>query len=216
MRFIFLGAPGVGKGTQAAVLSRKYRIPHIATGNLLRWAVSEKTPVGLEAQAYIEAGKLVPDHVIIALVRDRLSEPDAESGYILDGFPRTIAQGEALDAMLLKKGQQIDRVFYFVLDDAAIMERIVGRRSCPKCQAVYHAAFNPPPREGVCACGMPLVQRKDDRPETVKARLATYRDETVPLIRYYREEGRLVEVPAGGTLEAVRRLLDNAFQECVS
>lgn len=203
MRLVFLGPPGVGKGTQAEKLSKEYRIPHIATGDMLRTAMAKKTPVGLEAKSYIDAGKLVPDDVIINLVAERLKEPDTKVGYILDGFPRTIKQAEALSEILKKNRQGIDRVLYFDLNEEELVKRIAGRRSCPACQKVYHTSFNPPPQEGTCSCGTALVQRKDDRPETVKARLIVYRNETAPLIQHYREQDLLTQIDADAEVEAV-------------
>lgn len=203
MRLIFLGPPGVGKGTQAEKLSKEYRIPHIATGDMLRTAMAKKTPVGLEAKSYIDAGKLVPDDVIINLVAERLKEPDTSAGYVLDGFPRTIKQAEALSKILKENRQGIDRVLYFDLNEEELVKRIAGRRSCPSCQKVYHTSFNPPPQEGICSCGTALVQRKDDRTETVKARLVVYRNETSPLIQHYREQGLLSQIEADAGVDAV-------------
>jgi adenylate kinase len=203
MRLVFLGPPGVGKGTQAETLSKEYRVPHIATGDMLRTAMAKRTPVGLEAKSYIDAGKLVPDDVIINLVAERLKEPDTAAGYILDGFPRTIKQAEALSEILRRDRQGIDRVLYFDLNEEELVKRIAGRRSCPACQKVYHMSFNPPPQEGTCSCGTALVQRKDDRPETVKARLVVYRNETAPLIQHYREQGLLSQIDADAGVEAV-------------
>ncbi|TAK05455.1 MAG: adenylate kinase [Candidatus Manganitrophaceae bacterium] len=214
MRLVFLGPPGVGKGTQAERLSKQYRVPHIATGDILRAAMANKTPVGLEAKSYIDAGKLVPDDVIINIIRERLKEHDTKEGYILDGFPRTIKQGEALSKTLEQSGEKIDRALYFELPEEELVKRIAGRRSCPACKKVYHTAFNPPPQEGVCTCGTALVQRKDDRPETVKERLAVYRNETAPLIQYYKERGLLSQIDADQSVEAVaKRVQDAIFQK---
>jgi adenylate kinase len=210
MRLIFLGAPGVGKGTQAAVLSQEWGIPQIATGNILRTAVTRQTTVGLEAKSYIDAGKLVPDDVIVRIVRERLQNPDAALGYILDGFPRTIQQAEALSEMLSEGGEKLDRVVYFDLSDGVLVDRIAGRRSCSVCQQVYHVSYNPPPN-GVCACGALLVQRKDDLPETVKARLNVYRRETAPLIQHYTHQMILSRVDAThGIAEVTRQVREAA------
>lgn len=211
MRLIFLGPPGVGKGTQAERLSKRYRLPHIATGDILRAAMAKKTPVGLEAKSYIEAGKLVPDDVIINIIRERLKEPDTKAGYILDGFPRTIKQAEALSKALEESNEKIDRALYFELGEEDLVKRIAGRRSCPACQAVYHTIFNPPPQEGVCKCGTALVQRKDDRPETVKERLAVYRNETAPLIDYYKNRGLLSQIDADAGVEDVTKRVQDAI-----
>ena len=216
MRYVFLGAPGAGKGTQAAIFSKQYKIPHIATGDLLREAICEKKLIGLSAKSYIDAGKLVPDKVIIDLMKDRLSELDAHLGYILDGFPRTLAQGEALAKVIDQGKQKIDRVIYFVLDESVLLERIIGRRSCPSCQSVYHLLYNRPERDGVCKCGVVLVQRKDDRPETVKARLKIYHSDTIPLVNYYKKRGLLVEIKADVPLEEVSNAIDAVFLECAA
>lgn len=212
MKVVFLGPPGVGKGTQAARFSERHHLPHIATGDLLRKALAEKTEVGLKARSFIEAGHLVPDDVIIQLMIDRLEAPDAASGYILDGFPRTIAQAKALTRVLEEKGVQLDRVVYFSLDDAILKERIVGRRSCPSCHTIYHVIYRRPPHEGLCACGNELIQRKDDTEETVAKRLIVYREETEPLIAYYKTQGLLTQIDAGGTLDEVAESLERTFQ----
>jgi adenylate kinase len=213
MRLVFLGPPGVGKGTQASKLSKEYGVPHIATGDILRAAMARKTPVGLEAKSYIDSGKLVPDGVIINIIRERLNEPDTKKGYILDGFPRTIKQGEALTKMLEQNREKVDRVIYFYLNEDELVKRIAGRWSCPSCQKVYHTINNPPKRDGVCECGAALVQRKDDRPETVKERLAVYRNETSPLIQYYEGQGILSKIEAGGTVDEVSEKVGSAFQK---
>lgn len=216
MRLVFLGPPGVGKGTQAAKLSKEHQVPHIATGDILRTAMSKKTPVGLEAKSYIDSGKLVPDDVIINIIRERLKEPDTQRGYILDGFPRTIKQGEALSKMLDQSREKIDRVVYFHLNEDELVKRIAGRWGCPSCQKVYHMINNPPQREGICECGAALVQRKDDRPDTVKERLAVYRNETSPLIQYYEGQGLLSKIEADGTVDEVSQKVEGAFQKSSS
>ena len=188
MRLILLGAPGAGKGTQAEILSRELQIPTISTGNILRAAVKAGTKVGLEAKAFMEAGKLVPDAVIIGILRERLAEPDCAGGYILDGVPRTIPQAEAMEEM----GIAIDFALSIEVDDAVIVERMSGRRTCKNCSTTFHIVNNPPKVEGVCDnCGGELTIRKDDAPETVLARLETYHRETEPLKAFYEARGKL-------------------------
>ena len=188
MRLILLGAPGAGKGTQAEILSRELQIPTISTGNILRAAVKAGTKVGLEAKAFMEAGKLVPDAVIIGILRERLAEPDCAGGYILDGVPRTIPQAEAMEEM----GIAIDFALSIEVDDAVIVERMSGRRTCKNCSTTFHIVNNPPKVEGVCDnCGGELSIRKDDAPETVLARLETYHRETEPLKAFYEARGKL-------------------------
>ena len=188
MKLILLGAPGAGKGTQADVLSRKLGIPTISTGNILRAAVKNGTPVGLRAKAYMESGNLVPDEVIIGIIQERLAEADCRNGYILDGMPRTIAQAEALRAAQI----DIDAALSLEVPDEVIERRMTGRRTCPNCGATYHVEANPPKEAGVCdVCGSELTIRKDDQPETVKSRLKVYHVETEPLIEFYGKRGKL-------------------------
>lgn len=204
MRLILLGAPGAGKGTQAEILSKELNIPSISTGNILRAAMKNGTPVGLEAKSYVEAGKLVPDEVIIGIIKDRLAEPDCEKGYILDGVPRTIAQAEALE----EAGIKFDHVVSMEVADATIMERMSGRRVCSKCGASYHVVAVPPKVEGVCdVCGGELVVRKDDKPETVQNRLAVYHRETEPLKDFYHERGVFYPVEDMGSVEATSKAI---------
>ena len=206
MRLILLGAPGVGKGTQGDRLAAKYHRPKISTGDILREAVRNKTPLGLEAKACMDQGKLVPDAVVIGIVRDKLGEPVCAKGFLLDGFPRTVPQAEELGAILQAKGLKLDRVVNIAVPREDIVRRLTGRRSCPKCQAVFHVEFSPPKREGVCdRCGGELVQRSDDRRETVKNRLAVYEEQTAPLIAYYRQRGLLSDVDGAGTVEQVQQ-----------
>ncbi|MFQ5579825.1 MAG: adenylate kinase [Nitrospiria bacterium] len=205
MRLLFLGAPGVGKGTQAQVLAKHYAVPHIAMGDIIREAMRRETPVGLEAKAYVEKGQLVPDEVVINVIRDRLREGDAQKGYILDGFPRTIRQGEALSEILAQEEAKIDCVVNFHVDEETLIQRISGRRTCPSCGKVYHLVHRPPVHEGQCDCGTELVQRKDDRPETVKSRLCVYKEETAPLIAYYKNKGDLQDIEAYGTVEDISK-----------
>ena len=198
MKLILLGAPGAGKGTQAEILCDKLGIPTISTGNILRAAVKDGTPMGQKAKSYMDAGALVPDDVIVGIVKERLAQPDCANGFILDGMPRTIAQGEALEAM----GVEIDKVLNLLADDEMIMQRMSGRRVCEKCGASYHVVAIPPKVEGVCdVCGGPLVQRADDAPDTVRARLEVYHRETEPLKEFYAERGNLKEIFNQPTVE---------------
>lgn len=194
MKLIILGAPGSGKGTSATVLREEFNLAHISTGDIFRANIKGNTPLGIEAKSYIDKGQLVPDSLTISMVEDRLSQDDCNSGYILDGFPRTIAQTEALDEMLSKKNTGIDAVLSIVVDDEEIKNRVAGRRVCEKCGASYNVNFKPTKVEGVCdLCGGVVYQREDDKPETVEARLKTYYKNTQPLIDYYEKKGLIVE-----------------------
>ena len=198
MKLILLGAPGAGKGTQAEILSAKLNIPTISTGNILRAAVKNETPVGLKAKAYMEAGALVPDEVIIGIMQERLAEADCANGYILDGMPRTIAQAEALEAGNI----DIDVALSIEISDEVIEARMTGRRTCAACGASFHVVSNPPKVEGVCdKCGEALSIRKDDQPETVKNRLKVYHQETEPLKDFYKSRGKLKMVDNQPTIE---------------
>ena len=198
MKLIMLGAPGAGKGTQAEILSKKLNIPTISTGNILRAAVKAGTPIGLQAKSYMDAGALVPDEVIIGIIAEALQGPECENGYILDGVPRTIPQAEAME----QQGVEIDCALDIEVDDDTIVERMSGRRTCEACGASFHVLNNPPKQEGVCdVCGKPLTIRKDDAPETVKARLETYHAQTEPLIAFYKERGKLKTVDNQPTIE---------------
>lgn len=191
MNLILLGAPGAGKGTQAEVISKELNIPTISTGNMLRAAVKAGTEYGLKAKAAMDAGDLVSDDIVIGILKDRIKEPDAQNGFILDGFPRTVPQAEALDAM----GVQIDKVVEIFVPDETIKQRVSGRRVCLDCGATYHVDFKPSKVAGVCdVCGKELVIRKDDQPETVISRLKTYYEQTAPLKGYYEAQGKLVTV----------------------
>ena len=204
MKLILLGAPGAGKGTQAEILCKKLGIPSISTGNILRAAVKDGTPMGLKAKSYIDAGKLVPDEVIIGIVDERLSQDDCAGGYILDGVPRTIAQAEALE----KAGIKFDAVVSIEISEDEILRRMSGRRVCAKCGASYHIKNKPSAKPGVCdRCGGELVIRKDDEPATVLDRLKAYHDQTEPLVAFYRERGKLVEIPDQGSIEATNALI---------
>ncbi len=209
MRLVFLGAPGVGKGTQAERVAAQFHHPKISTGDILREAVRNKTPLGLEAKACMDQGKLVPDAVVIGIVKEKLSEPGCAAGFLLDGFPRTVKQAEELTALLDAKGQKLDQVVNFAVPREEVVRRLSGRRSCPKCQAVFHVDSAPPTRAGICdRCGAELVQRSDDRKETVEARLTVYEEQTAPLIAYYRQRGILSELDGSGAIDEVyKRLL---------
>ena len=200
MNLILLGAPGAGKGTQAEKICAKLSIPAISTGNILREAMAAKTEMGLKAKSYIDAGKLVPDEVVIGIIEDRLKAEDCKNGFILDGFPRTIPQAEALDKM----GVRIDRVLEIYVPDEKITARLSGRRVCLKCGATYHIAYAAPKTENVCdTCGETLVLRDDDKPETVSKRLKVYHEQTQPLIDYYTKQGVLKTVDGTCALDEV-------------
>ncbi len=211
MRLVFLGPPGAGKGTQARELAAELGVPQIATGDMLREAVAAKTPLGLEAKRYMGAGALVPDEVVIGLIAERLAKPDARSGFILDGFPRTIPQAEGLDRLLKDLGQSIDRVIFFDVGEGELLRRLTGRRVCLKCGAAFHLVFAPPKADGRCDhCGGALIQREDDREETVRTRLAVYARQTAPLLDHYRDRHLLSAVSGEGDIQAVRRAVRRA------
>jgi adenylate kinase len=195
MKLVLLGPPGAGKGTQAQVLSKDLSVPHVSTGDMLREALKAGTPLGLKAKSYMEKGGLVPDEVVIALVEERLSKPDAAGGFILDGFPRTAEQAKSLDASLSKMRMPLDLVLYFKTSLDIILMRLTGRRVCGQCGKNYHLKNFRPNAEGLCdACGAKLVQRPDDKEETIRERLKVYEDQTAPLIDYYGRKGLLEEV----------------------
>jgi len=195
LRIILMGAPGAGKGTQAAFLVKKYGIPQISTGDMFRAAVSEGTELGKQAQEYMSAGKLVPDEVTIGIVRERLSKADCATGFILDGFPRTTAQAEALDKLLSEMGISLSQVINISVPFEYLVERAVGRRICKKCGATYHVKFNAPSKDGICdTCGGELYQRADDNEATMKNRLKAYEESTRPLIDYYKNAGVYTEI----------------------
>lgn len=209
MRVVFLGAPGVGKGTQADRIAAQYGVLKISTGDLLREAVRNQTELGRQAKRYMDAGQLVPDSVVIGLVRDKLADASCAKGFILDGFPRTVPQAEELDKVLASQGVALDRVVNFEVPREEIVKRLSGRRSCPKCQAVYHDDFSPPRRHGLCdRCGEAVVQRSDDRPETIEARLRVYEEQTEPLIDYYKTQGLLSHLDGAGAVDAVNQRLN--------
>jgi adenylate kinase len=213
MRVILLGPPGAGKGTQAAGIAAQLGIPHISTGDMFRAALKAGTPVGREAQKYMDTGELVPDDVVVAMVRERITEPDCDTGYLLDGFPRTIVQAEKLDATLAQSGEEIDLVLNLVCPQDVIVSRLTGRRVCRVCGAIYHTVNMPPQHAGVCdKCGGELYQRDDDKEETILNRLDVYGKSTASLIDYYRARDVLKDVDAGAareeTLAAMIALID--------
>ncbi len=195
MKLILLGPPGAGKGTQAKMLTEKFAIPQISTGDILRAAVKDGTPMGLKAKEYMDSGGLVPDEVVVGIVRDRLQEADCNNGFILDGFPRTVAQADALQSSLQEMGKELDKVISLEVDAEALVERLTGRRTCKDCGRGYHVTFDPSQVEGKCdTCGGDLFQRDDDQEETIRKRLQVYAEQTSPLISYYRDAGLLMEL----------------------
>lgn len=208
MKLILLGAPGAGKGTQATRLADTYHIPHISTGDIFRANLKDKTPLGLKAKEYMDQGLLVPDELTVDLVMDRLSKPDCENGYILDGFPRTLVQAAALDAKV-----EVDAAVNVEVPDAQIIKRMAGRRVCPKCGEPYHTEYKVPQKDGICdRCESLLIIRKDDEPETVKKRLTVYHDQTAPLIDHYKAAGKLITVDGTQAVEAVTEDIVNALK----
>jgi adenylate kinase len=206
MNIVLLGPPGVGKGTQAEKLSGKIKIPHIATGDMLRENLSQRTELGLKAKSYMDRGILVPDNLVIQMVKERLKREDCKNGFILDGFPRTINQADEIS-----KDLKIDRVLNLHVPDTIVVERIGRRRVCSKCNFAYHLDFIKPNREGFCdRCNSDLYQREDDKPEAIKKRLEVYHEQTAPLIQYYKEKGILIEIDGSGKPEEVSELVSNA------
>ena len=195
----------MGKGTQAEMVSAKYGIPKISTGDLLRAAVAQQTLLGKEAKQYMDRGDLVPDKVVIGLVEEKIATSECGKGFILDGFPRTVLQADSLAGLLARTGLLLDRVIYFVIAREEVINRLSGRRSCSRCPTVYHLEFVPPQKEGICdECGGELIQRSDDRKETVESRLSVYEEQTSPLIDYYRAKNLLAELDGSGSLEGVQ------------
>lgn len=209
MNLILMGAPGAGKGTQSAKIAEKFQIPAISTGDILRQAMRDGTTLGCQAKAYIDAGKLVPDSLVIDMIREHLASEKCRNGFILDGFPRSLPQAEALDAM----GVRIDAVLSIDVPDAVIIDRMSGRRVCA-CGASYHVRFNPPAVADICdKCGAALFTRADDNAETVKSRLQTYHETTEPIAAYYDAQGKLIRVDGQGKVEAITELVFQALQE---
>lgn len=208
MKLIFLGPPGAGKGTQAAIISKKLGIPTVSTGDMLRAAIKAGTPTGMKAKSFMDAGRLVPDEVIIGIIGERLAQSDCSKGFVLDGVPRTIAQAEALE----RSGIEFDRVVSLEVGDEAIVKRMGGRRVCANCGATYHVESKPPKKPGVCdECGGELTIRSDDKPETVRDRLTVYHTETEPLKAFYAQRGKLREVSGDQGMEAATKAIEEAL-----
>ena len=204
MRIVLVGPPGAGKGTQAQFIASHLAIPKISTGDIFRYNVSQGTPLGRQAKEYMDRGDLVPDEVTIAMVRDRLSEDDAQAGFLLDGFPRNVPQAETLKKQLLDWEERLTVVLELVVDEDEVVRRLSGRRTCRRCERVWHIMFDPPTREGICdACSGELFQRDDDREETVRHRLDVYKKQTAPLVAYYADEGILIGIDATGPVEEI-------------
>lgn len=211
-RLILMGPPGAGKGTQSAFLVERLGIGHVSTGDMLRAHVTEESELGRKAKPFMDAGELVPDEIVVAMVRERLGRPDAAAGWLLDGFPRTEAQARMLDSALEEIGDALDAVIILEVPDEEILRRLGGRRVCLNCGAVYHLPMNPPAADGVCdACGGRVVQRDDDREELIRNRLRVYRERTKPLVRYYESRGLLVRVEGGGKLDEVFEKIEGAL-----
>jgi len=216
MKLILFGMPGVGKGTQAKILSQKHSVVHISTGDMLRANIQNGTPLGTMAKGYMEKGELVPDNLIIAMIEEVLSSPKARKGYVLDGFPRTVAQAEALETILWRANVPIDKAINIVVDEEEVVRRLSGRMTCPNCGAIYHKYNQPPKVENTCdSCGhVGLVQRNDDKEETVRHRLEVYHKSTEPVLQFYRNKGVIVDVDGAKSVEevtaSIEQLLENA------
>lgn len=213
MKLILLGPPGAGKGTQAKMLTEKFSIPQISTGDILRAAVKAGTPMGIKARECMDSGGLVPDEVVVGIVRDRLQETDCANGFILDGFPRTVAQADALQVSLQQMNRQLDCVISLAVDHEALVERLTGRRTCKDCGRGYHVTFEPSAKEAVCdTCNGELIQRDDDREETIRKRLEVYENQTAPLISYYRQSGSLIELDGMQPIQLVQEQMLSRLQ----
>ena len=217
LRVIFLGPPGAGKGTQAQSLAKEWGVPHVATGDMLREAVAAKTPLGLEAKRHMDSGALVPDDVVIGLVGERLAQPDAKAGVVLDGFPRTVAQAEALDALFARTGLTLDRVIFFDVSRAELLRRLTGRRVCRACGQTFHLVSAPPKVAGKCdVCGGELYQRTDDSEATVGTRLDVYEKQTSPLLDYYRSRNLLATIAGEGSVAQVAEAIRSATRQAAT
>lgn len=213
MRIILLGPPGAGKGTQAKNIAEKFEIPHISTGDIFRKNIKDKTPLGIKAKEYIDSGGLVPDEVTVAIVEDRIKQDDCRKGFLLDGFPRTVNQADALGKVLTVMGQKLDYVINIEVSREALIERLTGRRVCISCGASFHIKYNSPAKRGICdICGGQLIQRDDDSEETVKNRLEVYTSQTAPLIEYYSRLGLLYSVDGEQDIDKVLKAIDNILR----
>ncbi|MGB9595660.1 MAG: adenylate kinase [Candidatus Poribacteria bacterium] len=214
MRIVLLGGPGAGKGTQAQKLSAKFSLPHIATGDILRQAVKDETEMGIKAKSYMDKGLLVPDEVVIGIIKDRFNQDDVKSGFVLDGFPRTVPQAESLDSITKEMNMPIDAVINIKTSPDVVVERLSGRRTCKECQTVYHIVYSPPKESGKCdRCGGELYQRDDDKEETIRKRLDVYEKQTFPLLEYYKNSGKLVEVCGDVSIDEVFESIVQALQK---
>lgn len=214
MRVVFIGPPGVGKGTQAQRLAARHGLVKISTGDVLREAVRQGTPLGVRAKGFMDAGSLVPDELVVGMLAERLKADDTQAGYLLDGFPRTIVQAEALERMMAARKERLDQVVAFEADSEVIVERLSGRRNCPGCGRVYHVRFDPSPSGARCgACGTALIQRDDDREETIRRRLEVYGEETAPLLAFYRDRGLLARVDGTASIDQVAAKVDAVLSE---
>lgn len=213
MKLVILGPPGAGKGTQAEYIVERYNIPHISTGDIFRENIKNNTELGKEAKSYMDKGLLVPDDLVIALVEDRLNKADTKEGFLLDGFPRTVAQAVSLDSILDKNNDKLTKVINISVDPEILIERAVGRRVCKTCGMTYHVKFNPPKEEGICdKDGTKLIQRDDDTEETVKTRISVYFDQTAPLIDYYRAQNLLVDIDGAKDIDKVFEDIVNGLE----
>lgn len=210
MRLVLLGPPGAGKGTQASAIVERYKIPHISTGDIFRMNIKNGTKLGIQAKSYMDKGLLVPDELVVSIVKDRLVEDDCKNGFLLDGFPRTVKQAEALDSELKAMGIKLDRVVNIQADKDILIERAIGRRICKECGATYHIKYNPPKVEGICDLdNSPLYQRDDDNEETVATRINVYLEQTQPLIDYYREKGLILDIDGTKPIDEITNLIVN-------
>ncbi|GAB3069678.1 adenylate kinase [Virgibacillus ainsalahensis] len=214
MNLILMGLPGAGKGTQAEQINEKYNIPHISTGDMFRLAIKEGTDLGKKAKEYMDQGELVPDEVTVGIVRERLNKDDCKDGFLLDGFPRTVAQAESLEGILSDMNETIDHVLHVDVPESKLVERLTGRRICPTCGATYHVMYNPPEKEGICdRDGSELIQRDDDKAETVKKRLSVNIEQSKPLLDFYQAKGYLVTVDGDQEIDEVFRDIRNHIEK---